>query len=62
MAVSGSEKTRIGASLAGVGKKLTITAKAAEGAPTGRILGSLAGKGGLAGQGGLAGRSGGMAG
>lgn len=28
MAVSGSQKTRIGASLHGVGKKLTITAKA----------------------------------
>ncbi len=34
MAVSGSEKTRIGASLSGVGKKLTIVAKAAS---TGRI-------------------------
>ena len=29
MAVSGSQKTRIGASLAGVGKKLTVTPKAA---------------------------------
>ena len=28
MAVSGSQKTRIGASLSGVGKKLTITVKA----------------------------------
>lgn len=32
MAVSGSEKTRVGASIAGVGKKLTITAKAASAA------------------------------
>ncbi len=31
-------------------------------APTGRIMGSIAGKGGLAGHGGIAGRSGGMAG
>ena len=29
MATSGTEKTRIGASLSGVGKKLTITPKAA---------------------------------
>lgn len=32
MAVSGSEKTRIGASISGVGKRLTITPKAASGA------------------------------
>ena len=31
MALSGTQKTRIGASLSGAGKKLTITAKAASG-------------------------------
>lgn len=34
MATSGNEKTRIGASISGVGKKLTITAKAASGGST----------------------------
>tara|TARA_R110000772_G_C13310276_1_gene440139 strand:- start:655 stop:816 length:162 start_codon:yes stop_codon:yes gene_type:complete len=31
MAVSGSQKTRLGAYLSGVGKKLTITAKTPDG-------------------------------
>ena len=34
----------------------------AAGAPSGRIMGALAGKGGLAGQGGIAGKGGGIAG
>jgi len=34
MAVSGSQKTRIGASIAGVGKKEAFTAKAAGGVTT----------------------------
>jgi len=34
MAVSGSEQTRIGASLAGVGKRLSITAKSPSAAPS----------------------------
>lgn len=34
MAVSGSQKTRIGASLSGAGKKLSIAPKDASGAPT----------------------------
>lgn len=61
MAVSGSETTRIGASLSGVGKRLSISAKAAAGAPTGRIMSSMAASGGLAGHGGIAGPGGGLA-
>ena len=61
MAVSGSQKTRIGGSVAGVGIKLSIIAKSPA-SVTGRISPRLAGKGGLAGYGGLAGRGGGLAG
>ena len=60
MAVSGSEKTRIGGQLSGVGAKQTFTAKADSGA-TGRVMSSLSRHGGLAGKGGVAGKGGGLA-
>ena len=61
MAVSGSEKTRIGGQLSGVGIKQTFAAKATGTSPTGRVMSSLANYGGLAGKGGIAGRRGGLA-
>ena len=62
MAVSGAQLTQFGPSLSSVAKKQTFVAKAADGGPTGRVMGALAGKGGLAGMGGLAGKHGGIAG
>jgi len=38
MAVSGSEKTRIGASISGVGKKMTFSAKSPSGVTASLLL------------------------
>ncbi len=38
MAVSGTQKTRLGASISGAGTTITILAKAASGAPTLNLL------------------------
>jgi len=62
MAFSGSEKTRYAHNATYTRVAGTFTGKAAEGAPTGRIMSSLAGGGGLAHKGGIAGKKGGLAG
>lgn len=60
MAVSGSQKTRIGPGVPAVGIAVTILAKTEEAG--GRVMSSLAAGGGLAGSGGIAGAAGGLAG
>lgn len=62
MPFSGAQKTRLGPSATPRQLNGSFAGKTEEGAPTGRIMSSIAGAGGLAGKGGIAGKGGGLAG
>lgn len=62
MAFSGSETTRFSMSALYTRVAGSFASKAIEGAPSGRIMSSIAHSGGLASKGGIAGTGGGLAG